>query len=433
MATLAAGGLTYLRRVGFVDRPSYEDAWARACLGFGTVDTPFGIGQRCTPQPGGGRAWLASYDERLGWMSYVWRVEGVDWALKAGKDLATLALIGSGLVLLAACRPGGGGLRRGLALFTLAALLVLLGFAALGRGELLPAAAGLRSFSFVAVGLVALAVPVSVASVAKGIVLLLGVQAVLTPLELLRGLPLHRQLPFWDLPGRMAGTFVMPNSLGVFAAAGTAWVFSSGLSRGWKVTAATLAVVLVALSGSGAGWVLLAAMTGFGVARFRGWPIWSRIAVVLAIGACLIAFLPRAVNRPDLLESLQSRIGAVRSAIAVPTARLLVGEGLGHGTNVEQTVRQEVGPWADGRSIFDPGAADSMVFSVLRQAGTVGVVLVGLAIVEALMAGSGLGLFLGVAALGGLALNVAELFPLNVLFGLALGARRVDEARNADE
>ena len=410
----------FLRRVGLVERARYEAFLELHTGPSGFTTAPFGLGRRCVTHRSveeGGAAIEGGGPAAL----YVLEVRPWELPLKALKDLLSLAVVAGALG--ARLRGGVAPPRPSWPLAGLGALVAAQAVAGLVRGGVAGTFAGLRSFEPLAVALVA-------GSVAGGLlprlvpwlVGLLAVQVALAPIELLRGIPIQGHMALFGelFARRAAGTFVMPNTLGVVAAAVAALAATFGASRrvrscGW--VAGGLAVVVSGSATGLVGLVVAGAVAAALAARRRRalLPVAGLVAFSLAAGFALVS------SRPDLGDSAASRAAMLGRAFSGPVRVLVFGQGLGAGTNAERQLRWL--PGSEGRErAAGPETGDSAAAALLAQTGLVGLALGGAALAQAWARRRELRPFLAVVALAGLTLGVAEAFPLGLLLGIGVSS-----------
>ena len=212
--------------------------------------------------------------------------------------------------------------------------------AGLVRGAPLMTVAGLRAFGFLGVALAAGWVTGdTLRRLVPWLVGLLAVQLLLAPLEFLRGIPVQGHMYLFGefFARRASGTFVMPNTLGVFAACVVALAAGFGATAKVRALAWTLGVLVVLASGSATGLVMLGAV-GVAQALFgRRRP--GRLALA-GLGTALVTVslvvagsLLLALVRPDVLDSLSGRLHGMRTLFDAPAVSVLFGRQIGLGTN----------------------------------------------------------------------------------------------------
>jgi hypothetical protein len=415
----------YLRRTGLIEKERYEKFWDLHTGPSGFTTAPLGLGRRCVvhrsiehggadPAGGGPPA------------RYVFAVRPWEVPAKLAKDLLVVALVAGSVV---AWRRGGGRLslpeKTMWPLLALAALVAWQAAAGLLRGDPLTVLAGLRSFGFLAIALTAAWVRVETFErVVPWLVGLLAIQLLLVPLELLRGIPVQGHLHAFGefFPRRASGTFVMPNSLGVFAASVVALAAGFGATDGVRRLAWVLGGLVVVVSGSASGLVMLAAV-GVAQALFVHRPVpWGRLATlgVLTVAAGFALFL----GRPDVLDSAAARVQGTAAVLNGPLPSVVFGRGIGLGTNASFQAHV-------GLERFLPAArtpaigGDSAVSSLMLQTGVIGVTLFFAALGLAWRRCHDARPLVGALGLAALTLNVPEAFPVSILLGLVLapGAR----------
>lgn len=419
VAGLANGIGPYLRRTGLIETARYEAFWDLHTGPGGFTTAPLGIGRRCVThrriEDGGAEMAGGGPPAR-----YVHAVRGWEVPGKALKDAVVVALAAGGLVALARGGNPRGPLARAWPLAALAALVAWQAAAGLARGEPLMAAAGLRAFAFLGVALTAAWARRDVVErLVPWLVALLAVQALLSPLELLRGIPVQGHGYLWGeyFARRAAGTFVMPNTLGVFAACVVALAAGFGATARLRAAAWGLGGCVVVVSGSATGLVLLVAVGVFqGLFGERRPGLLATAALSLAaVAAGWFLFLGRA----DVLHSLAARGAALRASLDAPAAELLLGRGIGLGTNASWQLLGGAGNEAARAALARGG--DSAAVALVLQTGLAGLALFLAALALAFVRCAPARPLVLALALASLTLNVPEAFPLNVLLAIALG------------
>jgi len=423
LAILAAGLLNgigpYLRRTGVIERDLYERFWTLHTGPEGSTRSPFGLGRRCVVhrpvEEGGAAVEGGGPPARYVFAVRPWEVPG-----KALKDVLILGLFAGSVF---AWLRGHGvlvPLSRSWPALGLAALVAWQAAAGLIRGEPGMTAAGLRAFAFLGIALVAGRVTAAwLRGLVPWLLGLLAVQLFLAPLELLRGIPVQGHMALFGelFARRAAGTFVMPNTLGLFAACVVALASAFGGTARTRVLAWLLGGLAVVVSGSGTGLVILA-VVGLHLAVAGG----GRRAVVgvACVGAVLAAASILLVSgRPDVADSLSGRVAGVGTLLEGGTSDVFFGRQLGLGTNTEVQLRIGLGNEQPEARVA-AGAGESGVAAIALQTGVVGLALWFVALGLVWVRGGPARPFVAAIALGSLALNVGEVFPLNLLLGLAL-------------
>ena len=437
LATVCNGAGVYLKRTGLLDADAYQAYWSFHCRSLNLQSSPEAMGPRCcalaTP------AQLAQLETSAGARGeraqtrFVYRTPGAELALKLVKDVFGLALLILCLVLLvrrAEVRPS---LKEAWPVGLLLAYAATALVASLVLYEPLVALAGARSFMFIGLALLGLWLAPHMALLAYAVAALLVVQVLLMPFEMLRGVHLHGHFHLLPLAGRLSGTLVAPNTLGVFAVCALAFVHAFAPNRRWLWLVALLALTLVLLSGSGTGIVgfvlfLLLALIERGAADHRRLVI---IAGGLLLGG-LVMVLPEIIGRPRLFESLWGRIDGLRMVLSDKSFwESVFGSGLGVDTNTTGQLVRMLGADSFPRYARLPsGAAESMLTSLLTQLGLVGTLLFYGALAWAALRDYQARIFYAIVVVCSLTLQITELFPVNFLFGLALAHSVVVAQRN---
>ena len=427
LATVSNGAGVYLKRTGLMDVDAYQAYWSFHCRTLHLQPSPEAAGPRCcalaTP------AQIAQLEASAGprgeraQTRFVYRTPGAELALKLVKDVFGLALLAVSLALLVRRPQARPALQNswpvGLLLAYAGAALV----ASLVLYEPLIALAGARSFMFVGLALAGLWLVPHRALLASAAAALLAVQVLLMPFEMLRGVHLHGHFHLLPLAGRLGGTLVAPNTLGVFAVCALAFYYAFALNRRWLWLVALMALALVLLSGSGTG------MVGFGLFLMgalinRLGPHRRRFIVIAGsiVLLALVVFLPDLLGRPRLFESLWGRIDGLVSMLAGKAFwEMLFGSGLGVDTNTAGMLVRMLGAESFPRySQVPSGAAESMLTSLLTQLGLVGTLLFYGVLAWAATRDPQARMFYAIVAMCSLTLQVTELFPINFLLGVAL-------------
>ena len=418
LATLLNGAGAFAKRVGLIDREAYDRYLARRCGPQGVKPLWLGLGRQCVSP----KSWSPSPQAPTSLTAYIAAVKMDEWPLKAAKDLVVAGLLALGAVL---CFEGGRRWPLGQAWLPILLLLHVLAWATVtvAQGRMVLALAGLRAFAFLPLGLLWASSTSTdfLGRVAHWTSKLVLLQLLLIQWEVFSGVA---EKPTTWLRIRAAGTLVHPNTLGILAVA----VLGFGLSfaRSARSTAIlwVIALVVVAAAGSGAGWVALAALAFIQIAaRVRVPPV---IKVLSGVALALLALsaLATLTGRDDVLLSVAGgRISNLQIVIeqAGPW-ELVMGNGLGVGSNAAMT--------ALGMHMLP---ADSMVTLLLLQSGLVGLALFYGTLLQAWSrTATGRPFFLSVL-IASLVSNVVEVFPVNVLLGLALGeslpVRRLPDVR----
>ncbi|TVQ90839.1 MAG: hypothetical protein EA400_05660 [Chromatiaceae bacterium] len=442
VAALANGAGFFLKRIGVLEHAAYAAYLADYC---DPDRTARWLGNRCShwrpaPEAAGG---YAMYER-----SHLYATPGAELLLKLAKDLfLALFTIGS-LSLILLGRQGtagsavgdwfdGRGLHGGLAIPwpavpLLASVAVGLAMAWARFGPDL-AAAGLRSFWFLAVALVGgwLVSRASMSRLADAVGLLLLLQVPILALETWSGLPLDKGYAVtahWNLPSRMSGSFIMPNSLGLAAALALAFYWAYSAQRRWWWPLVAVVVVLLLLSRSAGGFavlgVSLASITVLKADRARR----ARLLLFsVAVALLLVWALPHMLMRGSLVESAFGRLDKLGWLLTQTDAwQQWLGQGLGVGTNSWLnllTARVQADPTLAAGAAPPAAvalAADSTVTMLFAQIGWLGVAgFYGLMGWWLWVDRTGRVFALSLL-LGSLVINLTELFPVNFLLGLGL-------------
>lgn len=436
LATLANGSGFFLRRIGVVDPVAYQQDLLTFCT------QP--IQQFWLPASCHFRKVLSLQPLRVLTIdsSRLYGFTGPELLLKLAKYGVLGGLILLSLVLILRRRVASPRWSDLLPALPLAiSILVSMGITARQSGYPL-ALASLLSVAWVPLLALGgwLTTPTRLNRLANGIVALILVQLPLALVEAMRGLPtssgslaatLHP--PDAALPSRLAQSFILPNSLGVFAVCALAFCISFSRQRRWLpwLYLATLGPILLARSAAGSITLLaLAALPSLerllGRYPLRRHPLaWA--SGTGAIGVLLAAGMPRLLGRADLLHSLGGRLGLLGHQVDLrQPLTLLFGQGLGAtGNRLSELLSNEaiLRPWL-GSLWPDPvpslGPGDSMVVLLLVQGGILAVAAFYGLLVRGLMMDRRARPFLLSVLLCSLTLNVTELFPIDLLLAVAL-------------
>lgn len=405
----------FLLRVGALEPDAYERAWSGLCGPAGITRAPLGLGARCNAYPDVRLQPLLWPENRARSTAHTLESSRLGRVLKLAKDACILVALG--VAAWSAWRARRlPAIRARWPLAAHAALVALHSGLGLARGEVLPVLSGLRSFEILPLAL--LLPPLLAASLCgaltRWVTAGLVVQLPLLAVEALRSLPVQKVAPVLNLPWRLSGSLVMPNSLGVFAATALFFVLTFESARSWRIAATVAALACVAASGSGAGWVVLTAVAA--------WWLWSRggvtaraaaVTVLLAMGVAL----PLLALRADVYDSLLARGEALRAAAAGRPAELLFGGALGAGTTTLATL-DRAGDLGQYRRWW---AGDSGLAALLAQAGVLGLLLAGCALAQSWRRDPPSRSVLLAVGLSALVIPVLDLFPVNLLLALVLG------------
>lgn len=420
LGTLLNGIEPFLLRVGVLETEKFEAAWIPLCGPAGLSRAPFGLGARCATPPRDELLPVLWPDVRAAATSHTLRSSGPGKVLKLAKDACIIALaISSAWLFLR--RPDRVQLRNRLPLIGLGAFVIGQSALGLARGEIVPVLSGLRSFQALPIAL--LLPPVVATSLSEGlarwVAATVALQVPLLLVEALRSLPVQKVFPFLFLPWRLSGSLVNPNSLGVFAVVGLAFVLCFERAPRWRALAVSASILCVAAAGSGAGWVALALVGSWQLWAIRG-AVARTLAVTCIVGA--VALLPRLTARQDVFESLQARSRAFRGLGASGIPGLLFGNALGTGTTTLATVDpgSPLGPrgkWA--------WAGESAAAALVSQTGLLGLCMTVAALSVAFGRDPSARLVISVSAACGLVAPLLDTFPANLLIALVLGRARV--------
>jgi hypothetical protein len=440
VATLLNGLPFYLRRIGLIDRAAYLADLARFCR------PP--IQHWWLPASCHFRKLLALQPLRLDRIdpSRLYMITGSELPLKLAKYGIGIALIAVSILVIT---QGLGPIPRlrqlRPALPLLLSLLISLLVSLRESGTLLTLLA-LLPLGWLPLMVLGgwLTTPQRLQSIADGITLLILVQIPLALLEAMRGLPIPFgplastiAPPVIPLPSRLAQSFVLPNTLGIFLVTGVGFCLAYSRRR-WIPLLPLLTLPLLFLARSGTGLLLLIPVAGLGLVHQRRLRRPARagsgalqcgpaqsMGLLLLLLALLAGALPRLLDRPDLYQSLLGRWLPLSQALQVDhPLQLLFGRGLARAGNVISAViggNHPLQPWVTAW-VGKPAIAqtDSLLVVLLVQGGLLAV----LAFYGLLLWGMGRDPqarpFLAAVLPCSLVMNLFEVFPLGILMALCL-------------
>jgi hypothetical protein len=415
---LANGATAYMKRVGWLDRAAYNEYVSIYC------DPPT-LPCSCMRDPTGTDAGSddakESANSSLPSRRYVYEVHGHERALKPLKDGLFAALFAVSLALMGMGRAQRPAMARLVPLAPLSLSIAIGLVIALGTWGITMAALGLRSFAFLGVAILGAWIANQLPSISRALVVLLVAQVALVLVELWIGIPLR----YCDLGFRAGGTLVIANSLGVFTVVALAFCLAFEIPRWWKALAIACTMVLLYASASGTGIICLMGLVAYFV--FIRFPEKSRAYPIIIVAVATPLFLwklPEIANRPGLYESVFGEEGRVGNLLTLVdqsnTRQLLIGRGLGFGTNASLTALKD-GPTAlPTMATGEKFSADSTVTVLFIQLGLIGIASFYGLLAWAFLRDQSARPFYLVIGIASLAIIVTELFPVNLLLGLAL-------------
>jgi len=318
-------------------------------------------------------------------------------------------------------------------------LLVLGAGSALGAlwtGRWMALLAGSRSFIswFVAVFGSTVATPTVLRAMARVLAALLVVQGVLVAIELQEGVLVYSIHMFDRDVVRVVGSFNLPLSLGSFAVIAWMAAFCWGELRASTLTLLGLVLIFVLVpSGSAVAWVaLLCALAVMALTHMtRPWRI-GILLLALPVMLAIWQLLPTLTGRHEVHDSLWGRIYPIQqyAEANLSTRETLFGLGFGEGTNA-LGAHQNKSTSELGRPM-DHAFGDSLPASLFWQVGLTGLIL-SYAWMGMALHGDARSRPIGVAiVVSSLAVNVTELFPVNLVLGFWLAhASRVRDHDDA--
>ena len=418
LAALLNGASFYLKRTGLSEAQAYQTYWRLHCepvTGLAPITEP---GPRCCAAKPAQLAYAQTAAERQA-TRYLYDSAGGEIAFKLAKDLVFIATLLLSMYCLARGAAPFPDLARQWPIWLLAGYLLLACAIAWWSGASLAAAAGARAFMFLAVALAGAWLAPRLAAFAGAIGVLLLIEAMLLPYEVYHGAHVYGHFGSLPYAGRAAGTFILPNSLGIFAAAGLAFYHAFG-SRQWLAPVGIASLALVLAGGSGTGLACTLVFWALVLLRRAGPGKRMRIAGPALLVAVATAFsLPALTGRPLLYDSLfgeGGRAQTLHNAVGgQPLQTIAFGRGLGVNTNTDLNL----GKAGDVAAVL-PRPADSTITGLIIQIGVLGTLLFYLILAWAAYRDARTRIFYAVLAAASLTLNITELFPVNFLLGIAL-------------
>jgi hypothetical protein len=415
---LANGATAYMKRVGWLDRAAYNEYVSIYC------DPPT-LPCSCMRDPTGANANSDEPNEAatgsLPSRRYVYEVRGFEHALKPIKDGLFAGFFALSLGLIATRRTLHPALGR---LTPLLPLLISMGVGlviALSTWGVTMAALGLRPFAFLGVAILGGWIVSQLANVSKALVVLLVAQVALVLVEFWVGIPLR----YCDLGFRAAGTLVIANSLGVFAVVALSFCLAFAIPRWMTLLALVSTVALLYASASGTGIVCLMGLVAYYL--YIRFPKEKRVYPIIIVALVTPLFLwklPEIANRPGLYQSVLAKEGRVDNLKTLltqaNTRQLLIGQGLGFGTNASLTAVKDAPTALPNSGTGEKFSADSTVIALFIQLGIVGVACFYGLLAWAFVRDPRSRPFYLATGIASLAMIITELFPVNLLLGLAL-------------
>jgi hypothetical protein len=429
VAALCNGANVYLKRTGFIEGEAYRAYWSAHCEHMGPANARTSAEPRCCSRFTHEEIALHRTsaiadleDERT---RYLFEVSTSERVLKLVKDLLGLALIAFSVLFIA---------KRAVPVPTLrdnGPVCLLLGYVAieflvsLVLNGTLVAAAGLRTFMFAVIALLAQWVAPHIGAVARYVGVLLVVQALLLPVELFRGIHSYGEWSPLYLAERASGTLVHPNSLGIFAVTSLAFCYAFTRDRAWLAAIGVAALATVLCSGSGTG-IVCAVLLFFVVLNDRIGEGRRAVVAISAVLVCAVAVLalPVLTGREWILDSLLAERGRLRALVTLFAERglleTLFGSGLGTGGVLALQLQDQANlERLDAARLVASKFTDSTLTGLIVEIGVLGAAMFYGALAWAGLRDQAARPFYWVVALGSLTINVTTLFPLNFLIGLA--------------
>jgi hypothetical protein len=433
VATLINGMATYLKRTGLAQADNYVAVWAVHCHSL--VHAGRSLERQCfEPRISEEMTRRPFRPDDVGRIQkYIYKVDPSEFPLKVVKDVVTLWICGVGWLASVRNAAHPPKFREAWPLWALACYAIAAWAFSLFEHGAMVAMSGARTASFIAVALLSQWVCGNLAVIANGIGFLILVQLALLPFEMIRGIHLFHEWDAFSLAARTFGTMVQPNSLGVFAVIAGAFYFCFSTSRRkfWVVGSAALAVAFVSGSGTGVASAavagLLSVIPQIGNSRRQ-----KHAVLFFLLGGLLLWFLlPIITLRADIFDSvLGDRLSKLQSAISNRSlAQILFGSGLGVNSNAalnsDLVEASDISSWA-----LKP--TDSALTGWLIQIGVIGTLLFYSTLIWAAMRDRSARPLYGTLILCSLTLNITEIFPVNILLGLALAHSTWGEGQDHD-
>ncbi len=414
-AAILGGSVFWARRVGWLQAETYWHGHRRILDWFDT-QSDYAAASAVVAR------FNNSLHETQGWL----------WLTKFPKEIVALAFL-----LIAATQFRRTRLPREFVisysvLFGLAGISTI---PALLAGRWLELIYGLRTFVAWALG--ATAAPLASAamkrSLARACIALLVVQALLVLIEMRHGLLIYSMNYFGTDLVRAVGSFNLPISLGTYVVVAwcVAWCWGE-LNRSAFAVVTVVTVALLVASASAAAWIAFVAAAI--AAMLRTMNLHGRVTTLVVTMPLMIAIwvgLPSITGRWNIHDSLWGRIYPVQTYAArhLSITEIAFGSGFGRGTNANNTATP---PSSPPLGVGDVQVGDSLPAVLFWQVGMVGLLSAYFLIFMAIRSDSQ-SRPIGVAILvSSIAVNVTELFPVNIVLGFWLAhVARVEEPGEA--
>ena len=417
LASILNGTTFFLKKVGVVDKEAYEAYWNVHSAG-----GPYS----CRPLP------RKQFLKEKPYTRYLFENKGGEILLKAIKDLLMAGFIFVSFILFLVRKEEITDRSFAWPILSLVLLVAAASLLTYEKYGGLFVAAGLRSFLFLGIASAGMwfvrSNGMGFLAACTGTLIL--IQLLTTPLELMYGLPLNGYHCFLTrpLPARLSGTFVQPNSLGIFAVCALAFYHDFSHSKKYLMWLLPFTLILVMASGSATGLICLVVFLGILAIAHLG-KKYQRIscAVLIALFMIILILLPRLIARPLLLDSVfgeRGRLQVLQTVISSNSPyETIFGNGIGYGTNAALTILQK-----DylNKAVFGhdpvPLRSDSTITMMFWQIGTIGVVLFYTMVFLAMLRHKKARIFYLTIILTSITINITELFPANFLLGVALAS-----------
>lgn len=436
LATVCNGAEFYLKRVGLIEKEAYGAYWAAHCeslvaIGPGEIAQP-----RCCALATAGEWPNLLTPEHLMIESartrYLYNTLGPGIALKIAKDGLFLALIAASAYLIAVGAAALPSARQAWPMYFISSYALIALVASLTYNGVLVAGAGARSFMYLGVALLGQWLAPHLPTIARCLAFLLVAEAALIPYEIMEGIHLHDHIGTIPLAARASGTLVLPNTMGAFAVSSLAFYYSFSSDPRWRWALVVVALALVFASGSGTGIVCMGAFIFVLLLERESGPRQRTVVLACAVaGAALVLALPTLSGRPVIFDSIFGRIYGLLGVVSkLSLPEIILGSGLGVKTNLAAILFGQLGPDAFGAGAqLDFRPSESTITGLLLQIGVMGTLLFYGILIWAGLKDRAARMFYFIVAICSLTLKVNELFPLNLLLGLAL-AHSMQNHRN---
>ncbi len=428
IAVLCNGASVYMKRTGLLDREAYNNAWSVHCAPVDPDGAVVVAEPRCCANVTDAQTEMYESDAHIKLeeesLRYIFDSQGPEIGFKLVKDLFVVLLTAYCAFLVGKRIVPAPAIREAWPVFLLVGYVLISFLSSSYFNGPLFAIAGLRAFMFALLALLGLWLVPRLGDIARCVGALLVLQMPLIPWELFQGIHLHGHwLPYF-LASRVSGTFVLPNSLGIFAVTALAFFYSFASNRSWVPWLCIAALAAIYYAGSGAGIICLGVLL-FNMLYDRA-PEKRRAHIVIGgilAGLLLVWLLPEISGREDVYGSVLEggRLGHLVLFVAEhDRVQLLFGSGLGAGKGATLGLMNLVSPEAIDAAWLDAVQfTDSTITGLMTEIGLLGAVMFYAALVWAGRRDPAARPFYWVVVLSSLVVNITAFFPVNFLLGLA--------------